>query len=471
MKRFFLLLFIFIAVPFSSIHAELRINEIAWQGYLGDANNEWIELYNDGGDFSLDGWLLEAEDGTPSINLSGLSVGSGDFLMLERTDDTSAPEVTADKTYTGAMSNEGEKLILKNSNGEVIDIADFLGGWEMESTSAGTMSFFSSGWAEGVATPGSPNEQMAGGNDEEENDDGEGNENENEEEETTTTVSMTASGEKKENLYKERKLTIMAPKHAFPGVPFSVESAIRDLDGDEIRKGLYAWNMGDGTVLYKGKNEEFSYVYQHPGEYVIALAYDRALFGRELEDFEPLIYGEHVVTVLDKTITIESFQSDGSIILKNNSSQTMNLEGWVITNNDVRFTIPSNTIVRGGKTITLAGKNTGLTHNPVYVFTPTGGLVDYSDGSKAQENTAVQSKRSVQETPLDQEEIEFIEEELLFNADDLPATPALASGGNQKTLLVVLFVALIVFVGVLIWFMVSSKKQTSRIDGYEIIEE
>ena len=58
------------------------INEIAWMGTSESANDEWMELYNTGGeDVSLEGWVLEASDGTPQINLTG-SVSAGGFFLL-----------------------------------------------------------------------------------------------------------------------------------------------------------------------------------------------------------------------------------------------------------------------------------------------------------------------------------------------------------------------------------------------------
>ena len=108
---------------------DITINEIAWMGTLASPNKEWMELYNNT-DFkiNLDGWLLKAADDTPKINLSG-EIQPKDFYLLERTDDDAFPEVAADKIYTGALENTGEKLELYDNLGDLIDSIDCGSGW------------------------------------------------------------------------------------------------------------------------------------------------------------------------------------------------------------------------------------------------------------------------------------------------------------------------------------------------------
>ncbi len=105
--------------------ANVVINEIAWMGSNNggtateNANDEWIELYNNGSsEINLEGWILVAADGAPNIILSNAAnkiIPAGGFFLLERTDDNSVPSITADLIYTGSLSNDGEKLILKDT--------------------------------------------------------------------------------------------------------------------------------------------------------------------------------------------------------------------------------------------------------------------------------------------------------------------------------------------------------------------
>ncbi len=468
--RILTILIVFLS-PLSFVEASLRINEIAWQGYLGDANNEWIELYNDGEAVNLDGWLLEAEDGTPSINLSGLSVSSGDFILLERTDDSTVPGITADKFYSGALGNDpGEVLVLKNADGQEIDTVDALDWGGMESTSTGTYSWINGTWKEGVATPKASNEASENEeDDEEENEDDEDTDNE---EETSSTSSTSVTAEKKTVTYKDRKATIEAEKYAFVGVPFSFTSYLRDLDGDEIRKGFYAWNMGDGTMYYKGRKGEFTHVYQHPGEYIVSLSYNRATFGQEPDELDPLIYDEHIVTVSGEALAIESFV-DGALTVKNNSKHTMNIEDWVITNNDVRFTIPQNTMVRAGKTLTFPESLTKLEHNPIFIINPTGSVVDYTgkqeESTGSQEEGIVAGAQTSYEEEVEETELSFTEEEVFYLEHD--EEEVLAPQKESSSWFTILFILLLVLSGAVLWIMMSQRKKETHVDGYEIVED
>lgn len=104
-------------------------SEIAWMGTVTSANDEWIELVNTTeATVDLTGWTLAANDGSPSIALSG-SIPPGGYYLLERTDDTTVPGVSADLIYTGSLGNDGEYLILRDETAAVIDTVNSSTGW------------------------------------------------------------------------------------------------------------------------------------------------------------------------------------------------------------------------------------------------------------------------------------------------------------------------------------------------------
>jgi hypothetical protein len=119
------------------------INEVAWMGTAASSTDEWIELYNPGTTMvNLAGWVLKADDTSPNITFPvGASIPPGGFFLLERTDDTTVSDVTADLLFTGELNNSFEVLRLYDSSNRLIDTANSNGGnWPAGSTTTfGTM--------------------------------------------------------------------------------------------------------------------------------------------------------------------------------------------------------------------------------------------------------------------------------------------------------------------------------------------
>lgn len=106
----------------------LVINEVAWSGNESDSAAEWLELYNPGEtDIPLEGWKLVADDGVPSIDLSG-EILAGDYFLLESVNDQTISNITSDQIYDGELRNNNETLRLVDPNGTLIDSANLNGG-------------------------------------------------------------------------------------------------------------------------------------------------------------------------------------------------------------------------------------------------------------------------------------------------------------------------------------------------------
>ncbi|MDO8663909.1 MAG: lamin tail domain-containing protein [Candidatus Wildermuthbacteria bacterium] len=110
------------------------INEIAWMGTSAtNSSKEWIELYNNSSStIDLSGWTLKAAGGTPSTTFSGANgtttIPAGGYFLLERTNG-STTNIAEDYIFTGALSNDGEKLELRDASSALIDLVDFASGW------------------------------------------------------------------------------------------------------------------------------------------------------------------------------------------------------------------------------------------------------------------------------------------------------------------------------------------------------
>lgn len=105
----------------------IRISEVAWAGTRASAEDEWIEIWNPGSvAVSLFGWTL-TDDSDIEIELSG-TLGPDGYLLLERTDDKTIPDLVAGAIYRGALSNDGERLRLLDPSGGEVDVVNPAGG-------------------------------------------------------------------------------------------------------------------------------------------------------------------------------------------------------------------------------------------------------------------------------------------------------------------------------------------------------
>ncbi len=108
---------------------DVVINEIAWMGSTNSANDEWIELHNTTDkEIHLSGWTLTSIDEKINISLIG-SIPAQGFYLLERTDDNSVPNISADLIYKGSLSNAGQYLKVYDSSNNLVDQANFSTKW------------------------------------------------------------------------------------------------------------------------------------------------------------------------------------------------------------------------------------------------------------------------------------------------------------------------------------------------------
>jgi len=113
---------------------EVVINEVAWAGTQAFSGDEWIELYNaTGASIDLTNWRLEAADGDPTINLSGLTIPATGYLLLERgspnvTNVPASGSVNIATYFSGLLNNSGEILYLLNGSSQIVDTANSNGG-------------------------------------------------------------------------------------------------------------------------------------------------------------------------------------------------------------------------------------------------------------------------------------------------------------------------------------------------------
>lgn len=336
---------LFILIP-TYAHATVVINEIAWMGTAVNANDEWIELYNNGSEeAALDGWILS--DGvTFSISLTGV-VGQGEYALLERTDDTTVSNVTAFQIYTGALANDGRTLTLTRVDGSTED--SVAGGTDWTNIGGNnetkeTPQWTGTAWVTGTPTPGRENVSV-------------GSVSEEEEDNTTTTETTSSSqntsssaktssgsGSSKQlppatKLPPKLALAVNAPRTVYVNqeVPFeTVPSGV----GETVQNSLsYTWNYGD---TYTGTGKKPTHIFTYPGEYIVVV---EGLFAKQQAT------ARHEVTVLPVSFVL-NVTPVGDVTIKNTAKYEVDLGGFTLSGVSA-FTFPKYTILRSGGTLTV----------------------------------------------------------------------------------------------------------------------
>lgn len=381
LKNLIVFAIFFLVAPVA--RAEVLVTEVAWMGTAASANDEWIELHNDGsGDVNLSGWTLSAADGTPSINLSG-TLGAGEYGLLERTDDTSYPAISALMIFTGALGNEGESLTLKNG-GTTVQTLNFSGGWPAgDVTSKDTMQWTGSNWVTAPETAGSATTSSGGENEEEEEDEqeeeNEDEETEEEEDEEEVVSTKRNGGSITVKKYPNMLLELEVPTKVVAESPTYFSSQTLDYDRSKLIIGKLVWNMGDGVTrtfsqdFNYERSKGFYHTYEYPGTYILNVKYYRSV----LKGAKPDIEEEFTIEVMDSTVVISKTFPDGSIEIDNVSSARIDLSGWHLMDGVGKtFEIPIHTFIAPGKTLVFSGKVTGLSAaSSASILTPSKAVV------------------------------------------------------------------------------------------------
>lgn len=465
---------VFFVVP-SLVRAQIQVTEIAWMGTAVSANDEWIELYNSGSEsVDLSGWSLSAADGTPNITLSG-SIGSGEYKLLERTDDTTYPGIPALVIFTGALGNEGESLTLMQGS-TAIQSLSFSGGWPAgDVATKKTMQWNGSAWVTADSTAGAvataTSDETDDTTDEGTTDetDEETNDNEEEADDESITTETPSGGRRTvtRKKYDDMVFELDFPSRVVAGDPAEFRAQALDFDRTKLHKGEYIFNMGDGTIKTFARNwhkdgSGFMHTYDYPGTYHISIHYYLTRFG----DAPPDVDDTFTIEVVPATISIAGIRPDGAIEMKNLSGSAVDISNWYLRDaNGAVFTIPEASTILAGATIAYPQKVTRLSpFAGVTLTTESSMVVTSSAAPKKVAGSSVSkpatSKDLVQSAP-----------EVLGVATALAAEAALTSVSNEnKPSLLVWVLLLIILVLVAVIAMLLLRRE-ERNNEYLLIED
>lgn len=316
--------------------ATVEISEVAWMGSSqlpgettnSAANREWIELFNSGAaSVDLSGWILIAEDGTPNISLSdkctSLSISANSYFLLERTDDESVPGIAADCIYTGALSNGGEVLILRDAGGTEIDRVDGSDNWAVggSNETKETLQKVSGAWQTLAATPkAAPPGGTSSGT------------------ATSSTASSSSGSEAAlapgagwvEEEDKKFVAVISSALSGIAGADFVFEGRLNGENGKEVQAERYFWNFGDGGWK-EGKKVAHAFVF--PGKYLVS--FTAKILGRSVTAYRE-------IEILPSQLLISEVKPgrDAWLELFNSSLKKLNIAGWILRSGTSTFIFP-----------------------------------------------------------------------------------------------------------------------------------
>ena len=341
MKWFAVFIFV-VSAP--TAFASVVINEIAWMGTVDSSTNEWIELANSGGAVDLTGWILRIE-GKKDIALSG-SISAGEYYLIERTDDSTVPNIPADlaTSFGTGLSNDGALLILLDSSGAEVDRINGSDAWKIggeivgNNTTKEPASRTGSGWATRPATPRAENsgashtEYVAPVSNTEP---------------ASGTPSTLASFPVEPQIFADAG---PSSRVVLVGAPTTFSGIVWGIKKEPIENARMVWGFGDGGIT-EGKTVIHTFYY--PGDYTIVLdassgyytASDRVYITAITPNF-------NIRTGGDST---RSF-----IAIENKTSNELDLSGWQVSANGKTFILPKNTILGARKTLVLPSEITKL---------------------------------------------------------------------------------------------------------------
>ena len=371
MVRTKLVLFFGVLVFFvpSITRATVIINEVAWMGTSVSANDEWIELHNDGtGVVSLDGWTLEWDKETTSprsVPLSG-SIGANGYYLLERTDDETVTGVSADVIFAGPLGNTGENFLLKNANGDVVQTVDALAGWPAgDNTTKDTMQRAGSAWVTAIATPRRENAASGAAP-------------------TPTEGASSSSGSATPSAHASGSAlsSVIAPpdsisidigrdRSVMQHMPITFSARVLDQNNNPLRNTYVSWSFGDGAAA---SEELVTHTYLFPGEYVVVA---RVLYG--------FLEATNRVRVSVTPFSIEIIGTevgqDGYISLRNSATREVNIGNLVIRNDGKDFLLPENTILLPSSNIAISAGPIGApVGRELALITPRGRVMQHYGG-------------------------------------------------------------------------------------------
>jgi hypothetical protein len=324
-------------------------SEIMYDPQGSDSTREWIEIFNDTStSIDFTSWKffesgtnhgIVSFSGGTTVSPSGYAV-IADNPVKFMTDYPSYSGVLYDSSFS--LSNTGEQLILKDGTLTAVDTVTYntaLGG----NDDGSSLSFISSLWTRGSATPGATNQESLAI--------------------VTTTATTT------DNQTTVAQMSPPTPDIVFymPAEKIVIAGADAELStygmtraGKPIENLVYTWAFGDGG---QGIGSSTLYRYAYPGRYVA-----------QVEGTNGYVksVGRIIVRVVPPDIAISNIgvgKYGNYIEITNPGGHDLDLSQWKILINGASFPFPKNTLILKNTTTRFPGVAMGFASTSIATST------------------------------------------------------------------------------------------------------
>ncbi len=343
MRIFIFLVFLPVLLGPAEVFAAVVINEVAWMGTQNSASDEWLELFNSGNEAEdVSGWILSTADGGMALSLEGL-IPAGGYFLIERTDDTTVPDITADLAapFGSGLSNAGEILVLKNSSGDEIDRIDAPEGWPAgDNATKETMQKSSSGWTTAAGTPKAQNIGQAGNS---------GGALDQSDEDSGSQIPSESSSVPLPSVPRV-KIDAGSDKVVGAGADVKFEGIATGLKGEPLFNADFLWNFGDGSIE---RGRILFHSFRFPGEYSVDL--NVSVGGVSMFD-------RATAVVIPNGVSISEIKpgEEGWVELVNDSKWSLDISRWGLSQGEFAFYFPENTRILASARIVISRASSGL---------------------------------------------------------------------------------------------------------------
>lgn len=324
------ILSIVLTAPLTS-HAAIVLTEIMYDPKDTDASagGEWIEVHNtDSVAVDLTQWIFfEADTNHGIIAEATAEVPPDGYVVISR-------DLTAFKNYFMNFSgllfkasfslNDGEMLAMKAGREEPIaDSVTYTSTWGAKND-GNSLQKINDTWVPQAPTPGASNSGSTPSS-------------------GSSSSSSPSYSSAPSSPAQTSTITARAGKDqtTFVGAGSIFEGEALGTQGSPLQNARYVWNFGDGIVA-EGKSVMHTYLY--PGTYIAVLS----VASGEYSASDRL-----TVTVVSPEVSL-AIEVDGSLVVRNASSQEIDLGVWMLTAGGAMFTIPRGTIVLSGGSVRFA---------------------------------------------------------------------------------------------------------------------